>query len=311
MTRVLASVQNEEDVRKIISADFPELNIEEVRLITNGVDNFVAEIHSNFSNSIFRFPRHEESQRKLEFEIKILDLLKDKITTPFPRVEFLGKSAFYMGYHKIEGEPLNYKLIASLASEQKGKLAFDVAYFLYEIHRSISLDEAQAMQMLKEDLHEYIHLVKASSLPQKIKHPAVVRFMEETLKECQECSISEEDMVVLHNDLHAKNVAIHLEEKKLNGVFDFGDVKIGDIHRDFHLLYHLHPVFMKEVMEQYEKISKRRLSLKKVITHARMHALTDLILFMGDPESKPYRRALERIEQWDMELEIYSKKPIS
>lgn len=118
-------------IRAVIEKDFPNLKIEQIKLIENGWDNVVAEINGKY---IFRFPKDKGANISLEMEI--LNFLNGKITLQIPIVEFIGKNYVYFGYRKIQGEKLSKQLIDSLEREEREKLTNDLARYFGLIRNS-------------------------------------------------------------------------------------------------------------------------------------------------------------------------------
>lgn len=85
-------------IRTLITADFPDLQIEKIILIENGWDNMVVEINGDL---IFRFPKDEEAD--FEVEVKVLGALKGKISVRIPEVGFLGNPLLIWGMGKYWG----------------------------------------------------------------------------------------------------------------------------------------------------------------------------------------------------------------
>lgn len=127
-------------IRQIIQSDFPEIKIKSARLIANGWDNIVVEINGEY---IFRFPKKKDECRT-DVEIKLLKFLKNKISLLIPRIEFFGNKYVYFGYRKIQGVPLTKKILDSLKKEEREKLIFDIANFLFEFHNFFFFAKSQA-----------------------------------------------------------------------------------------------------------------------------------------------------------------------
>jgi len=94
------------------------------------------------------------------------------------------------------------------------------------------------------------------------------------------------------------NIAFDMTSRKLHGVFDFGDVMIGDVNMDFYPLYQFNPNFMKAVAEKYQEIADRKLNLRKIVVYGRISKLTDFCQFIDQPQSAVYKNSLIRINQW-------------
>ncbi len=288
-----------ENIQRVIAKDFPNLAMTTIRIIENGWDNVVAEVNGNL---IFRFPKDAEAD--VDLEVKILNFLKDKITLRIPNVEFIGKSFTYMGYRKIPGSDLTREVFEPLSSVEKDNLIFDLANFLREIHSALTPDKARAMGVNNEDLLQYPRLIE-SVLPQTLHDPSILHFIAATLKEYRVMIQDKVDIVFLYNDLHTDNMAFDPVGKKLNGVFDFGDIEVGDINKEFHPLYKFDPGFMKSVALKYQELTGRMLNLRRVVIHARINELSDLAELIHQPTSLVYNNAIQRIGQWSKEMDIY------
>lgn len=288
-------------IQGVITTDFPDLKIEKITLIDNSWDNVVVEINDQI---IFRFPKDDGVN--FDIEVKILNLLQGKISLQIPKIEFLGKSLTYMGYNKIQGGDLTHEIFNSLNSEQKEKLIYDLANFLFEMHRSISPDEARKIGIEYEALPSYSRSVK-SVLPSKLTNKSVLDFMEVTIKEYENIIQEKMELVFLHNDLHTDNMAFDVNAKKLNGVFDFGDSMIGDVNMDFYPLYKFDPYFMKAVAEKYQELTGRKLNLRRMVIYGRVNELSDLAELIDQPESTVYKNAIMRIEKWSLEIDLFKQ----
>lgn len=289
-------------IQGVIITDFPELKIEKITLIDNGWDNVVVEINDDL---IFRFPKDDGVN--FDVEVKILDFLKDKISLQIPKIKFLGKSFTYMGYPKIQGGNLTPEIFDSLNSEQKEKLTLDLANFLREMHSSISPDEAKIIGVENENLPSYSNSIK-SVLPNKIDDKSVLDFMEATIKEYEGMMQEKVELVFLYNDLHTENMAFDSTSKKLNGVFDFGDIMIGDVNMDFYPLYKFDPYFMKAVAEKYQELTSRKLNLRRMVIYGRINELSDLAELIDQPESTVYKNAIIRIKKWNLEMDLFKQE---
>ena len=288
-------------IQGVITTDFPDLKIEKITLVDNGWDNVVVEINDNI---IFRFPK--DNGVNFNTEVQVLNLLQGKISLQIPKIEFLGKLFTYMGYPKIQGSNLTSEIFNSLNSEQKQKLTFDLANFLQEIHGAILPYEAKKIGIEDENLPSYSRSIKLV-LPNKISDKSVLDFMETTVKEYEGMTQEKVELVFLYNDLHTENMAFDATAKKLNGVFDFGDIMIGDVNMDFYPLYKFDPYFMKAVAEKYQELTSRKLNLRRMVIYGRINELSDLAELIDQPESTVYKNAVIRIKKWNLEMDLFKQ----
>lgn len=286
-------------IQGVITTDFPDLEIKKIILVDNGWDNLVVEINDNI---IFRFPK--DNGVNFNTEVQVLNLLQGRITLEIPHIEFFGKSFTYMGYPKIQGGNLTSEILNSLNSNQKNKLTDDLANFLREVHSAISLNDARKIGVEDENLPSYSQSIK-SVLSNKITDKFILDFMETTVNEYEGMIKEKVELVFLYNDLHTENMAFDATSNRLNGIFDFGDIMIGDVNMDFYPLYKFDPYFMKAVAEKYQELTGCKLNLRRMVIYGRINELSDLAEFIERQDSTVYRNAIERIMKWSSEMRMF------
>lgn len=279
-------------IKNTIQNDFPSILIKNIKLITNGWDNMVAEINDEY---IFRFPK--DTDCTFNHEIKILDYLQDKTSILIPKIEFIGKSYTYMGYKKIPGNDLTKEIYDLLSLDEKKKLIFDLANFLKEFHSSISVEQVKKIGLELEDYKSYLDLIN-KRLNNRFDDVQISSFIERTCKEFLTMASEKQNIVVLYNDLHTENIAFDNINKRVVGIFDFGDVMIGDIHFEFHQLYKFDPNLMRAVALKYQELTGVNLELRRMVISARINELCNLAEFIDKPDSRVYKNAITNIEKW-------------
>jgi len=81
--------------RQLISEQFPELEVGEVRLLGEGWDTMVWLVDGRW---VFRFPRRTMVISGLELEMRYLTALADRLPLPVPRPTFLGRPSEAFGW---------------------------------------------------------------------------------------------------------------------------------------------------------------------------------------------------------------------
>lgn len=285
---------------KIIQKDYPVLKIKSFKTINNGWDNFVIEINNKF---IFRFPKRDELKR-FQTEIKVLDYLQGKINLKIPKIIFIGKKYRYTGYEKIIGNSLDIKTYNKLNKIQKEKLVFDIANFFKEIHSVIPIEKAESLGVQKENMPQYAKDIK-SRICKYILDPKILQFISKTLKEYKDILQVKFENGFLFADLHEDNMAFDSKNKKLNGVFDFGDICIGEINREFNYLYRFNKILMEEVIQKYQPQTKRKINFRRAVIYSRVNELSDFATYAHKPKSIVYKNAMRNFNKWVKEMDIY------
>lgn len=288
-----------DDMRKAILQDFPDVPITSVKLVNNGWDNAVLEVNGEY---IFRFPK--DGTYKFEEEVWLLEFLRGKITLSIPDPKFIGKSLTYMGYKKIEGGDLTEAIFATLTESEKERVAYDMANFLAEFHRAVSIDTFQKFHTTEESTHTRVEDL-FGILASVISDKPILDLISETIEELASIVEDTRDRVVLYHDLHTENVAFDPVSKKLRGIFDFGDASVGDVHREFGGLRGPDRWLFEHVIAAFEVLTGRKISRRRAMLYMRVGVMYDLAEHIDQPETRIYQDAIRKIASWVQERDIY------
>ncbi len=284
--------------KAMINSDYPNFNIKSVKALKAGWDNFVVEVNKEY---IFRFPKNKDFS--LDKEIKILKRLQDKVTLEIPVYEYIGKSSMFVGYKKIVGSPLSLNAIKSLDGKSRGLLEKDIATFLYEFHSALPIGKIKSLG-LKKDSHYWRPLVIKKNVIGKLKNQDLSDFIEMILGRYLTMNLDGSSLVVAYNDLHGNNLAFNKKKKRLRGVFDFSDVAIENVAREFCSLFSLDQKLTVGIIKKYEKLSGKAVKLEQVFINAVVGEASVLGVLMDKSDSQNYKYALNDL----MQLKKISKK---
>lgn len=289
-----------DEAKRQISSVFPTFRIHSISRIEDGWDSIPFEINGQY---IFKFPKDADSEQKLRLESKVLNTLKGKITTRIPEIEFEGTKQPFIGYRKIQGVSLTTEIYSSLPSDRREQAAEDIAEFLYELHTVLSEESARKIGVPKQQEKSAAKLIE-ETIPAKIQDASVAEFSTMVLDAYGQILKQDSPQAVLHADLHVYNIAFDAKLGKLNGVFDFSDVTIGDVHRDFYSLYPDNRSLWQDVIRKYESRAGLSLDRHRIEIYAWINYLADLSELIESPESPAYQRAWRLIHEWIAEQNI-------
>jgi aminoglycoside phosphotransferase (APT) family kinase protein len=103
-----------------------------------------------------------------------------------------------------------------------------VAQFLGELHGFVDVNEARRAGIPLES-----QKTRSDDLKGWLDMPGHWKpFLMECIERVESVSCSATDLRFLHYDCHGDNVLWDLEQRRLTGIIDFGDVVIGDSHAD-------------------------------------------------------------------------------
>lgn len=295
----LSNKFSNEKIKEIIEKE-ADIKVHSITLLDNGWDNVAFDINNEY---IFRFPKGHGTN--FDVELKLLQILKGKTTIPIPNPEFIGGDVAYMGYKKLLGRDLTPELYGVMTDEQKDKLAADYAQFAFEIHNALSLEQAKKLGVKIEDSFKHVPTIEAILTQEKFSNFNILTFAKETLDEYTKTVDEKELLSFIYGDLHTENIAFDPVTKQLNGIFDFGDACIADIHFEFAPIYKFSTELLESTVAKYETLTNMKLSLRKIVLRGRMNELGDLTEFIDQPDSEIYLKAMRRMSQWIKEKDIY------
>ena len=275
-----------------INADFPELDVHSTRLATNGWDHDVLIANDEI---VFRFPN--EPGTLLDVEVAVLDRLRGKTTLPIPRIEYRGRSAHYVGYALLRGSELTRDVYASLSPAQRARIAHDLATFLHEVHSAIDVDTARTLGVRIDDPTSYLE--ESRDLLDRIDDPAIASFLLETFAEFEQLVLATPaPESFLYNDLHGDNTAFDVAAGRVNGIFDFGDIAIGDLHREFAPLHGLDRELFEATLQKYESLASVSLSRRRIVLIHRMDRISDLAFLFDQTDNPEVGRVFAELRDW-------------
>ncbi len=273
------STSKKKTLIKILQQDYPELKVNTLRFYDQGGNNIVFEVNDTL---LFRFSVKRKASQFLLKEINILDYLKNKITAvQIPEIKYTGKKYFYMGYEKIKGETFNtHFCYLQLSQDQRNKIIQQLAAFLYELHTALPAAKGREFGIKEVSVLDTIH--KIATRLEKVKNidKNIVKLAYHVENLCKKIKPQEHEITVIHGDLHKRNMAFDPVTKKITGIFDFDQLQINDIHKDFRSFYKLRPYnrdFFATLAQAYEKLSGRKLDRWRIALYALVEELNHVL----------------------------------
>lgn len=262
-------------------SDHPDFEISEL-----GWEQHVLIDHSK--NLVYRYPRHLKAEHKLKNEVGILKILnKIKFNVDIPIL--LKHTDSYTVYKYIPGEVLTSDLINNLSDhriQQIGKALGEFLATLHSVPKSILQQKFYKQTISLIDYYRD-HLKDSEILRQNRK---IDKFLQEISKNYIE--------LVVHGDLHGKNMVINPKTKKLVGIIDFSELEVGDPHQDFRKIFMSDERLLASAVHKYQELTTRTLSINKIMTWAYVNEFANLAHFYNQPENLTYKRAYQNLKKW-------------
>lgn len=214
------------DIKEIIEKEFG-LIISDIKVLGEGLDSVAYLVNKDY---IFKKSKHQEARDNLKKEIQVLNYIKGKVTLQIPEIEYYSEKYSVCGYKEIKGTLLTPKMYEQLSDAEKDNLAKDIASFLKELH-SLPLPDIDDLKLdvLEDYENDYKELKDKiyNKISEKVKEYLDSLF-ERVLNDER---ITKYEVALCHNDLSCNHIVIN--NNKVVGIIDFGDVATTDRDKDF------------------------------------------------------------------------------
>lgn len=272
--------------------DFPQLVIHSVQEMPHGWRNYVFLINNKL---IVRFPKNVVSE--MGVQKKVLDKLAKSISYKIPTIHYLDPKRCYTVYPAILACSYSLWDFQQFTSEEKSRAAVDIADFLYQMHGVYALEELQELGIARFDYAKEVRDISEESAKfATLSLPRKVSKLVESQAEVAKHHLSQNhEEVLLHNDLHAGNIILDCDNKRLHGVIDFDDIKIGHFQLDFaSLIYSLPADISQSIVQIYADRTGREVGFDYALAIAVDYVSSNLIKY---PNSKDlWQKSLETLE---------------
>ncbi len=264
-------------VKEVLEKTIPDLCIDKVEEMAHGWRNYVFLINGSL---IVRFPKVKKTD--LNKQKQILDLLSDKISFELPKIYYLDLEHCYAIYPAILACSYNRQSISTFNQTEKNNLAEDLADFLRQMHQALSTNDHKKLKIDQFDyLKEITDIAGESKQIQKLDLGIDLKeFIQEQSEISSEYLSRNFEEVLLHNDLHSSNIILDCDKKKLQGVIDFDEMKVGHYDLDFvSLVYSLPFEVTKKIAQFYSDLTGRLVHLDYAKAIAVDYVSSNLVKF--------------------------------
>lgn len=214
------------DIKEIIESKF-KLTVNDILVLGQGLDSIAYLVNHEY---IFKQSKHNDARNNLKKEIQVLKYLKGKITLQIPDIEYYSEEYGVCGYKKVKGEKLTPDMYQKMNDNEKDNLAQDIALFLQEIH-SMPLPDIDELELNVIDDYKSDYYTLKETIYNNIPDSSK-KYIDNLYKRIlNDERITQYVKTLCHNDLSCNHILI--QNNKVVGIIDFGDVAITDRDKDF------------------------------------------------------------------------------
>lgn len=256
-------------------------------VVEHGWEQHVLVDHT--SNLVYRYPRNQNAADKLADEVVILRSLHQEVfnvAIPF----IVEHTDIYTVYRYIPGGVIDDLVLIELTDEEAISIGHDLGIFFARLHACDQ--KTVASKQRKQTMSLYGYYSKRIDQSKNSPHHAHASNLLANI-------IPHKDQVLVHGDLHGRNMVIDPINKHLVGVIDFSEVEIGDPHQDFRKIFMADKRFLDPSIESYQELSGRSLDRQQILLWAYVNEWANLAYFHDQPNHPTHLRALKHLMAWD------------
>lgn len=274
-------------------------DVHELSYVEHGADNIIALVNKQF---VFRFPRNEDSAKRLAYETALLQKVYGHIEgVKVPQIIKVHNRPLYTVASYIEGEHLSGPEIQTLTEAEQREIGSKIATFVHQLNQSISGLEVRRLRMesavdnLSEPWPLYFHrLFNQTPLPNEKLRTIVQQYY----PVWHDYIMQEQSTYTIHDDLNSNNLLFL--GAKLNGIVDFSDVNTGSLESEFRKLYVMGDIVVKSAIDTYQSLTQTVIDYDHVRIWAIMQELARFTdrLARQDTESFLFQYSQQNLRQW-------------
>jgi hypothetical protein len=276
--------------RDAIVRVFPQLSGSTFKLMERGWDCFAVDVDGRL---ICKFPRHAEGESRLVMQVKLLAVIRPRVSLPLPDMHLHAGPPLFSSHAKLIGEHVVTAEYDALLEAAKKRLGDDLGRFYGELHRidQAALVEAGAKPIKPWKTSAEIH---AKVIP--ILSPELRDFAQETLAGRNALAADPYGESYGFLDGHGWNMAFDHAQERLNGLYDFGDSGIAPLHQEFIYSSMISADLTERIVTAYESFTGRNLDRRRVDVLTGTHRLWELAEWADDPANR--QLAIDNVAKW-------------
>jgi aminoglycoside phosphotransferase (APT) family kinase protein len=264
-------------LKSIIVAHFPGLAPARFSLLPQGWHSTAVDVDDTW---VFKFPRGADAEAALRTEASLLAALRPHVAMPIPALSLIEGPPLFSRHRKLKGEQLTAARYAHLPEAARRRLAAALARFYADLH---ALDDARMKAAGVAPLRPWRDADDIGRTTWPLLPASLRSYAERTLIAWQRMEPDPYGIIYGFFDGHGWNMAFDNEAQRLNGVYDFADSGLGQLHQDFIYSNFIARDLTSRVIADYERITGKLLDRERIALLTGVHRLWELAEVADDP----------------------------
>lgn len=219
--------------RAAITEGFPNLSVDTLEYLSEGKDSVACLVNHRL---VFRFPKQDRAEQKLLMETRLLPELAPTLPLAIPHFTYTVLTPLtsypraFAGYDLLDGTPLHAYTpqIWDATWWQPFIGEFVTALHRFPVRRAMQLGvptyTTQTWRAYYQSFYSAVRdMVYPLIMPRQ--RAAISRCFDAFLDDPQHFAFTP---VLVHGDLHARHFLLDIATRRVTGIIDFGECKVGD-----------------------------------------------------------------------------------
>lgn len=228
----------EQEYMDIIKKTFPELNIDDLKILGKGHFGVACLVNKK---TVFKIPiensKRFNDQKK---EVYLLKKLENRLSFEIPCILYHKETPYgtIIGETLLHGVTYSQELHDSLDETTKSEVLRQLGKMMRELHDVKIHDEKGVLFV--SDYKDVLHLFHRNFIEsvQKCFSDADKERINKLYNRYEYLSINYPvDLVLVHGDMHFENMMFDVENKKIIGLIDFGAAHFAEPAKDMNYYY--------------------------------------------------------------------------
>ena len=229
---------NEQEYLDIIKKTFPELNIDDFKILGKGMYGVACLINNNI---VFKVPiENDKKLNDAKKEVLLLKQLENKLSFEVPRILYQHESSrgLIIGETLVHGVTYSQELHDSFDEITKSDVLHQLGRIARELH-SVKIDNQDGILFVGDykDTISVFHKYFSDNVKKCFSDSDQKRINEVCNRYEYLSTHYPVDLVLVHADLHFGNMMFDIANKKIVGLIDWGAAHLSEPSRDMHYYY--------------------------------------------------------------------------
>lgn len=269
---------------------FPDLAAARFTLLTTGWDSLAVDVDDRL---IFKFPRHAAAEQRLVTEASLLRIIRPSVNLAVPDMTIHAGPPLFSSHAKIPGEHLLTEHYRHLDPYAHSHLSGSLALFYSQIH---ALEPARMTAAGARPIHDWSTPDEVARRIEPLLPEPLKPFAHQTIDAWSRLGPDPLGTTFGYFDGHGWNMAFDHDSNRLDGLYDFADAGIGDVHREFVYSNWIARRLTEHIVTAYEIYTRRRLDRARIETLSGALRLWELSEAVDRPDTIPAH--LDILARW-------------